>query len=152
MCKVSREIKKQEAIKRMIALGLFKPCIKAFTKYDEAQLSEPTGGLYEFSDNEELNAKVKEFEDEHNALVYHVIHTPVRIDGIPMDLYNFLYVSDYEEEWEMDNVDIDDGYVMAYVWNKTDDWMSEFGSIAVQERFGGSCKNWLILIFYNNVL
>ena len=54
-----------------------------------------------------------------------------------MDMYNFLYVSDYEEEWVMDNDDIADNYVMAYVWNKTDDWLSEFGGISVQERFGG---------------
>lgn len=137
MCKVSRENKKQEAIKRMEALGLFKPCIKAFAKYDEVQLSEPTGGLYEFSDDAELNEKVLEFEQEHDALVYNVIHTPIRIDGIVMDMYNFLYVSDYEEEWDMDNDDIADGYVMAYVWNKSDDFLSEFGSIAVQERIGG---------------
>ena len=102
MCKVSKENKKQEAIKRMTVLGLFKPCIRAFTKYDEVQLSEPTGGLYEFSDDAELNEKVQEFEREHDALVYHVIHTPIRIDGIVMDMYNFLYVSDYEEEYDMD--------------------------------------------------
>lgn len=137
MCNVLRENKKEEAIKRMVTLGLFKPCIKAFTKYDEVQLSEPTGGLYEFADDVELNEKVQEFEREHDALVYHVIHSPIRIDGIVMDMYNFLYVSDYEEEYDMDNDDIADGYAMAYVWNKTDDFLSEFGSIAVQERIGG---------------
>lgn len=133
MCKVLREKKKEEAIKRMNVLGLFKPCIKAFTKYDELQLTEPTGGLYEFNDNAELNAKVKEFEEEYNALVYHVIHTYTQFG----ELFNFLYVSDYEEEWEMDNADIEDGYAVAYVWNKSDDWMSEIGSIVVRERFGG---------------
>lgn len=133
---VSREIKKVEAIKRMKALGLFVPCIKAF-KRDEVQLSEPTGGLYEFSSNAELTAKVKEFENEYNALVYHVIHTPVKIDGDVMDMYNFLYVSDHPEEYEMDNNDIKDGYPLVYVWNKTIDYFSEFGSIAVQGRFGG---------------
>ena len=131
--KISREKKKEEAIKRMNVLGLFKPCIKAFTKYDELQLTEPTGGLYEFGDNEELNAKVKEFEEEYDALVYHVIHTYTQFG----ELFNFLYVSDYEEEWEMDNADIEDGYAVAYVWNKSDDWMSEIGSIVVRERFGG---------------
>lgn len=130
--KVSREIKKVEAIKRMKELGLFAPCIKAF-KRDEVQLSEPTGGLYEFSSNAELTAKVKEFENENNALVYHVIHTPT----MEMDMYNFLYVSDYQEEYEQDNEDIKDGYVFVYVWNKTIDYFSEFGSIAVQGRFGG---------------
>ena len=130
---VSREIKKEEAIKRMKALGLFAPCINAFKDRDEVQLTEPTGGLYEFSSNEELTTKVKEFEKDYNALVYHVIHTPTT----EMDMYNFLYVSEHSNEWEMDNDGIDDGYVFAYVWNKTVDYFSEFGSIAVQGKFGG---------------
>jgi hypothetical protein len=133
MCKVTRENKKVEAIKRMGMLGLFKPCIKSFTKYDEVQLTEPNGGLYEFSDDAELNAKIKEFEEEYNTLVYHVIHTYTQFG----ELYNFLFVSDYEEEWEMDIADLKDGYVIAYVWNKSDDWMSEMGSIVVRELFGG---------------
>lgn len=133
---VSKEIKKAEAINRMKELGLFAPCIKAF-KRGEVQLSEQTGGLYEFSRDKELTAKVQEFEKENNALVYHVIHTPVMIDGEVMDMYNFLYVSDYQEEYEMDNADIKEGYVLAYVWNKTIDYFSEFGSIAVKGCFGG---------------
>lgn len=133
---VSKEIKKAEAINRMKELGLFAPCIKAF-KRGEVQLSEQTGGLYEFSIDKELTAKVQEFEKENNALVYHVIHTPVMIDGEVMDMYNFLYVSDYQEEYEMDNADIKEGYVLAYVWNKTIDYFSEFGSIAVKGCFGG---------------
>ena len=133
MCKVSREIKKEEALKRMKALNLFVPCIKAFKSRNEVQLSEYTGGLYEFSGNTELTEKVREFEKEYNALVYHVIHSPTQFG----DLYNFLYVSDHKEEWEMDNEDIKDYYAMCYVWNKTDDWCSEFGSIAMQPRFGG---------------
>ena len=125
--------KKTEAIDRMKALDLFAPCIKAFKDRDEVQLSEPTGGLYEFSGNEELTAKVKEFEAEYNAIVYHVIHTFTQFG----ELYNFLYVSDYQEEWEMDNEDIKDNYTMCYVWNKDDDICSEFGTIAVMQKFGG---------------
>lgn len=130
---VSRENKKVEAINRMKGLELFAPCIKAFKDRNEVQLSEMTGGLYEFSGNEELTAKVKEFEQEYNALVYHVIHTYTQFG----ELYNFLYVSDHEEEWEMDQDDIKDNYVMCYVWNKDDDWSSEFGTIAVRQLFGG---------------
>ena len=133
---VSKEIKQAEAITRMKEFGLFAPCIKAF-KRGEVQLSEQTGGLYEFSSDKELTAKVQEFEKENNALVYHVIHTPVMIDGEVMDMYNFLYVSDYQEEYEMDNADIKEGYVLAYVWNKIIDYFSEFGSIAVKGCFGG---------------
>ena len=71
--KVSREDKKLEAIKRMKALKLFAPCIREFKNNDEVQLTEPFGGLYEFSSNEELNRYVEDFETEYNALVYHVI-------------------------------------------------------------------------------
>jgi hypothetical protein len=131
--KIAREIKKVEAIKRMEMLGLFKPCIKHFDKYDEVQLSEMTGGLYEFSRDEELATKIKEFEEEYNALVYHVIHTYTNFG----ELYNFLFVSDYEEEWEMENEDIKDKYAFCWVWNKDIDYFSEFGTIVVAPRFGG---------------
>ena len=130
---VSRENKKVEAIKRMKALDLFKPCINAFDKRNEVQLSEVTGGLYEFNSNTELTEKVMEFENKYNALVYHVIHTLTEFG----ELYHFLYVSDYEEEWEMDNDDVKDNYVMCYVWNKDIPEFSEFGTIAVRQKFGG---------------
>ena len=131
--KISREIKKAEAVKRMKALDLYGPYIREFEKYDKIFMSEMTGGVYEFDAEEELVAKVKEFETEHNALVYHVIRTMTQFG----ELYNFLYVSDHQEEWEMDNEDLESGYALAYVWNKTDEWCSEFGSIGVRGKFGG---------------
>jgi hypothetical protein len=130
---VSMEMKKTEAIKRMKTLDLYKPYITLFEKDNQIFLSEMTGGVYEFNDNEELIAKVKAFEEEYNALVYHVIRTMTQFG----ELYNFLYVSDHQDEWEMDNEDITDGYALAYVWNKTDEWCSEFGSIGVRGKFGG---------------
>ena len=130
---VSREIKKAEAITRMKRLKLHSPCVKAFEKHDEVWLTEPFGGLYEFSGNEELVEQIKEFEREYNGLVYHVIHTPTEFG----DLYNFLYVSDYIDEYEMDREDIAAGYAFVYVLNTSIPEFSEFGTIAVQERFGG---------------
>lgn len=134
---VTMEAKKDEAKKRMRALNLFSPCIRAFDKRNEIQLSEPTGGLYEFSADKELTKKVKEFEKEYNALVYHVIHTPCKIDGEFMDMYSFLYVSDYPDEYDIDNTDIKDRYAMVYTWNKTIEYFSEFGSIAWENMYGG---------------
>lgn len=130
---ISREIKKAEALKRMKMLDLYKPYINSFAKKDEIFMSEMTGGVYEFSSNTELCNKVKEFEAEHEALVYHVTHTLTQFG----ELYNFLYVSDYDEEWEMDMEDIKAGYSFVYVWNKDCDWCSEFGSIGVRGKFGG---------------
>ena len=81
----------------------------------------------------DVTEKVMEFENKYNALVYHVIHTLTEFG----ELYHFLYVSDYDEEWEMDNDDIKDNYVMCYVWNKDIPEFSEFGTIAVRQKFGG---------------
>jgi hypothetical protein len=127
---VSKETKKAEAIKRMKMLNLYTSYIEAFEKKDEIFMSEMTGGVYE---NTELIDKVREFEEENNALVYHVIRT---FTGFG-ELYSFLYVSDYQEEWEMDNEDISEGYALAYVWNKDMPEFSEFGSIGVKGKFGG---------------
>lgn len=130
---ISKEKKKLEAVNRMKKFRLMPESIQAFANKNEVWLSEITGGLYEFSDNEVLNEKIQSIEDEYNLLVYHVIHSYTEFG----ELYNFLYVSDNEEEWEMDNEDVAEGYAVAYVWNITDEWCSEFGSIAIALRFGG---------------
>jgi hypothetical protein len=130
---VPKEAKKVEAIKRMKALDLYKTYIEDFIDKDQIFMSEMTGGVYEFSENTELVKAVNEFEAAHNALVYHVIRTFTQFG----ELYTFLYVSDYKEEWEMDNNDIAEGYTLAYVWNKDDEWCSEFGSVGVKGLFGG---------------
>ena len=135
--KVSREEKKLEAIKRMRALKLFAPCVKAFKNDDEVQLTEPFGGLYEFGGDDVLNGYIKDFETEYNALVYHVIHSMFNVDGDVWEMYNLLYVSDHKDEWEMDHEDIEQGYVMAYVINNTIPDYSEFGTIVVGNRIGG---------------
>ena len=53
---------------------------------------------------------------------------------------NKVCVSDYPEEW--DDLMNDDGNrhcAYAYVWNKDDEWCSEFGDIIVQS-FGGGIR------------
>lgn len=129
---VSMEIKKEEAIKRMKALGIFNQTIQQFKKEDLVSCSEPPMGANYWIDKEQEKL-VKDFEEEYNALVYFV----VRSYTVFGKLDSFLYVSDYQEEWEMDNADIEDGYVMSYVHNYDAPECSEFGSIGIQERFGG---------------
>ena len=81
----------------------------------------------------EVKDKIKKFENEYNATVYHLIHNYTEFG----ELYSFLYVSNNEEEWEDDNADIRDGYTIAYVWNVDEEDFSEFGSIRVKSVFGG---------------
>lgn len=129
---VSMEIKKAEAIKRMKALGIFPQTIQQFKRENLVSYSEPPMGANYWLDDEQ-KAIVKEFEQEHNALVYFATRSYTKFGKLD----SFLFVSDYEEEWEMDNEDIKDGYALAYVYNYDVPDFSEIGSIMVKERFGG---------------
>ena len=129
---VSMEIKKEESIKRMKDLGIFSQTIQQFKKDNLVSYSEPPMGANYWLDDEQ-KAIVDNFEKENNALVYFVIRSYTQFGKLD----TLLFVSDYEEEWEMDNEDIKDGYAMAYVHNYDVPEFSEFGSVAVQERFGG---------------
>ena len=129
--KITIEKKKEEALKRMKLLELYPNVIKEFEKDNVVNLSENGGFLYWL--NDEQKQIVTEFEEDHDALVYHVIHDFTEFG----ELLTFLYVSDYEEEWEDDVNDLKDGYSCAYVKNLSDDFCSEFGSICFRPQFGG---------------
>ena len=130
--KVSREIKKEEAIKRMRAMNIYSDAIKQFKNADIVMVSEPPlGGLFWLNDEEK--EMVIKFEQENNALVYLVVRSFTNL-GI-MD--NIFYVSDYQDEWEMDNADINENYACVYVINHDMPDCSEFGSIAWKSIGGG---------------
>ena len=81
-------------------------------------------------------AKIKEFEEKYNALVYAVTHEYTNFG----DCYDILYIPDYEKEWdEMLYPQGNMFYAYAYVWNVDDDFCSEFGTIGIRS-FGGGIK------------
>lgn len=122
---------KTEALARMKLLKLYSNIIKEFEKEDILNLSENGGFLYWLTD--EQKSYVEEFEKKYNALVYHVIHDYTAFG----ELLTFLYVSDYEDEWETDREELSDGYAFAYIKNLDDDCCSEFGGICFKTQYGG---------------
>ena len=70
--KIEKAKKKEEAIARMKMLKLNPNIIQAFEEEDILHLSENGGFLYWLTD--EQKSYVKEFEEQYDALVYHVIH------------------------------------------------------------------------------
>lgn len=128
---MTKQEQKQEAIERMKMLKLYPNIIKEFEKENIVNLSENGGILYWLDSDQQ--AIVDSFETEHNALVYHVIHSHTEFG----ELYSLLYVSKYEDEWETDREDLKDGYAFVYVKNVDDDSCSEFGSICFKPQFGG---------------
>ena len=136
--KVSREVKKEEAIKRMKKMGIFNETIKQFKEDDLVSMSEPArmlgitiGALYWLNDDQKR--VVQNFEEEYDALVYLVVRSYTNI-GVMDSLF---YVSDHKDEWFMDNADLDENYACVYVINHDMPDCSEFGSIAWKEVSGG---------------
>ena len=128
---VNEEMKK-EAIERMKILRLHNNVIKEFGRKDrQLNKSENGGILYWLDENEQQ--KVKEFEEEYGFVVYHVIHHFAEFG----ECYCYLYVNSDETLWREDRQDLEDGYVFAYVYNKDNDFCSEFGSIGIRPQFGG---------------
>lgn len=131
-----RQAQREEAVKRLISLHLHGNVTREFQN-GKLYLSERQtfgekkrafGILYWLNDEEKQ--KVKDFEDEHGALVYHVIKNLTEFG----EQLSFLYVSKYKEEWDVDKQEMKDGVAMAYV---TDGWCGEIGRIGFKESGGG---------------
>jgi hypothetical protein len=128
---------KEVAIKCLQELGIYKPYINKFEKDGTITLFERFGGYYIDEDNEpELLKKIKEFEAEYDCIVYAVTHEFFMFG----ECYSFLCISKYEEEWPMTLNDTKRGLAWSYVWNKTDEWCSESGTIAVASFGGGIAR------------
>lgn len=135
---ISIEEKKIEAIDRMKKWGIYKPIIKSFEKENIVSESAPPVGACFWIEGEQLK-RIREFEKENNALVYHVIHSYANIG----EMESYLFVSDYPEEWEMDRNDILENRQLAYVYNHDAPYCSEFGSIGIlRTPAAGLLRTW----------
>lgn len=120
-----------EAVERMKLLELYPTVIKEFINEKVINKSEHIGILYWLDDDEKKF--VKDFEDENNAVVYHIIKTYTTI-GCMLSVF---YVSADEAEWESDREDMKIGEQLCYVKNIDNDDCSEFGYICFQKNCGG---------------
>ena len=129
----TREQKKELAINYLKKLDIYRPYIKGFKEEDNVCFFENYGGFWAYQEPE-LMKKIKEIEENYNCVVYAITHEYTEFG----ELYDFLIVTDYEEEW--DNLLEKSGnhyFAFAYVWNKDDDYYSEFGTITLSSFCGG---------------
>lgn len=129
--------KKEKAVQILKQLNIYKPYINGFQKKGDICFFERYGGYWSYQEPE-LMDKIKEFEDKHKALVYAVTHEFTDFG----ECYDFMFVPDCEDEWGDLVVDMNNGSfcVFAYVWNKDDEWCSEFGDILIKSMYGGICR------------
>ena len=137
-----KDLQKNEALNRLRILqmkyGLLENVIKEFQADDTIYYSEYInkniqGILYWISNEEEYVNAIKEFEEKHQAKVYHAILSPMEYGRI----LSVLYVSQHQDEWKMDRDDLNDGMPLAYCINLDDDTTSEFGAIQITKANGG---------------
>ncbi len=133
---MERQLKKDKAIELMKTLDIYKPYIDGFEKEDKVCFFEMFAG-YWVDQEPEIEQKMKEIENKYNCVVYAITHEFTDFG----ELYDFLFVSDYEEEWdELIYKQSNNNFIAyAYVWNKDDDLCSEFGSVGVKS-FGGGIR------------
>ncbi len=126
---------KEKAMELMSKMDIYKPYIKGFRENDQVCFFEQFGGFWVDQEPAIYN-KMQEIEKEYNCKVYAITHEWTEFG----EMYSFLIVTAYPEEWN--NLVYSKGSkhtAFAYVWNKSDDWCSEFGSVTVQS-FGGGIK------------
>ena len=126
---------KDKAIELMKQMDIYKPYIKGFQEKGMVCFFERFGGYW--ADQEpELYEKMKAIEKKYNCLVYAITHEWLEFG----ECYSLLIVTAYPEEWATLVQSKGNKHIaFAYVWNKDDDWCSEFGTIMVHS-FGGGIR------------
>ena len=126
---------KDKAIELMKHMDIYKPYIQGFRENGMVCFFERFGGYW--ADQEpELYAKMREIEQKYRCMVYAITHEWFEFG----ECYSFLIVTAYPKEWKTLVYSKGNTHTaFAYVWNKDDDWCSEFGSVMVQS-FGGGIR------------
>ena len=128
-----KQQQKELAISLMKKLDIYQPYIDAFQNDDIVSYFERYIGFWAYQDKE-LDKKIKAIEKEYGCTVYAITHEFTEFG----ECYSMLIVSKYKEDWARSLVTEDKThYAFAYVWNKTDEDCSEFGTVVVKSALGG---------------
>lgn len=132
----TKEEQKANAVKHLEQIGCYKPYLNAYKNKGTITMYEGFGGYYIDDQHEaELVKKIKAVEEEYGGTVYAVIHSMTDFG----ELYTMLWSGKYEEDEEYSVEDYEDGSfgVFSWVWNKSCDDFSEFGTCQIRPALGG---------------
>ena len=130
---MNKQARKEQAIKYLQQLDIYKPYIDGFKKEDQVCVFEHFAGFWVYQ-YPEIEAKMKAIEKEFDCTVYAITHEFMQFG----ECYSFLFVSKYKEEWNtLVRSNKNTHSAFAYVWNKSDDWCSELGDVSVKSGLGG---------------
>ena len=131
---MTREEQIAEAIKRMKILELYSNVIYDFETEQKLNRSETSLGLLFWLTDDEMEI-VKEFQEKYNVLVYHVIKTCTVQMGT---IYDLLFITTEQEEWDIEKEDLKDGYALSHTLAD----FSESGMIKIKKINGGVAREY----------
>lgn len=126
---MDKEFQKLEAVKRMEKLNFSNDIIEKMKKND---ICKSLMGFC-FRLNEEEIEMVRDWEEKTGNFVYHLTYDEYDFGNC----YTFLYVSEYQEEWESDRFEMNSNRICAYVKNLTVSEFSEIGFVLIIPIFEG---------------
>lgn len=129
----TQEEMKREAVLRMNLLKLDATTIRSFQSEGMVSLSEQIGQqVILLAADEEANEKIRRFEKEYEALVYHVLRSQNPMVG---DCWSLLFVSPESSGWKNEREYIESSkLVYAYSESELEEGVSE---IMAEPREGG---------------
>lgn len=126
---------KEEALKIMKYLKMFPNVIREFKEENKLNKSETRNGILYWLSDEEQNI-VNDFEQEHpNTLVYHIIKTNTVDFGV---VYDLLYITEDQEDWDLYKDYLKDNLVLAYTVTQ----FAESGLIKIKSVNGGLVREY----------
>lgn len=126
---------KEEALKIMKYLKMFPNVIREFKEENKLNKSETRNGILYWLSDEEQNI-VNDFEQEHpNTLVYHIIKTNTVDFGV---VYDLLYITEDQEDWDLYKEYLKDNLVLAYTVTQ----FAESGLIKIKSVNGGLVREY----------
>lgn len=130
------ELKEQQIIKAteiMEQLKIYKPYITGLKGRKGPCFFENFAGFWAYQEPV-IDEKIKEIESKYECLVYAVTHEYTQFG----ECYDLLIIPKTKSEWKGIVGKYENNYyAFAYVWNKDDDFCSEFGDVIIKSAFGG---------------
>ena len=119
---------KQEALSRLMRLKVPAHIAKDYDRFGRVYMCTSPSGSYVLIDDKTMLEEIADFEKNYEATVFLVI----RMQTFYGLLDSLIFVSRYEEEWEEEDLDLKDGYLMTWTANRDAPECSEFGSICFE--------------------